>query len=215
MLSCIVATQANASLVLESYGANATPVTIGGYEMTDFAYVEPGLPTSSVNSPLGGILSFEDVNGNAIALTEDSANDIGWWVNAEGSDYNTYTTSVSWIKILLPANTLAFSFNVGAVYNNASGWLDAAASDSTVLGHNNFTVNNTYTPGFGIYSDNSNTTAANCSYVSSVIIDPDHWGVGNFSIAQGSCSNTVPEPSIFALMSLGLIGFGLVKRKRK
>jgi len=122
---------------------------------------------------------------------------------------------VSWIKILLPANTLAFSFNVGAVYNSAHGWLDAQDSSGSSLGHENFSVNNQYSPGFGIYADNSNASAGNCSYVSSVVIDPDHWGVGNFSIAQGNCASNVPEPSILALMSFGLIGLGAARRKMK
>ncbi len=215
LVSYFFASYANASLVLERYGSGATPSTMGGYELTDFSFLEPGLSTSSIASPLGGSLSIEDINGNALALTEDTAHDIGWWLNGESQNYNAYTTDVSWIKIILPENTLAFSFNVGADLGNGRGWLNATDSMGVGLGKEYFDVNRQYTPGFGIYADNSHATAGNCSYVSSVIIDPDYWGVGNFSIAQGSCVTNVPEPSIIALMGLGLLGFGMVKRKRK
>jgi len=69
ILTSLLASQVQASLVLERYGSGATPTSIGGYEMTDFAFLEPGPSTSTVNSPLGGTLSFEDHSGNPIALT--------------------------------------------------------------------------------------------------------------------------------------------------
>jgi hypothetical protein len=67
----------------------------------------------------------------------------------------------------------------------------------------------TITPGFGIYADNSD---GSCSTLTSVTIEPDYWGVGNFSLSQGSCTTSVPEPTSLALLALGLLGLGAVSR---
>lgn len=218
--SC-VALQSQASLMLETYGSGATPTTIGGYEMTDFNYFEPGSLTSTVDSPLTGQLNFEDRYGNALSMTETDSDSLWWWNNNEGSNYNAYTTDQSWLKIILPENTLAFSFSVGAKFNSGSGWLTAQDSNGFGLsnvtradGREYFSLNNGYSPSFGVYADNSQSTAGNCSYVSEVVIDPDYWGAGNFSISQGECSTNVPEPSMIALMGLGIAGLGFIRRKQ-
>ncbi len=211
-----LSSQASASLILDSYASGtATPTTIGGYAMTDFAVTNGmGGSTTNVMSPISGSLNFLDQNNNPLGMSRRLADDVSWWNNGETSDYDIYTTSNYLITILLPENTRAFSFSVGANLGstNNNAWL--TATESSGLGIDNqywFNVNRDNTPGFGIYANNSN---GSCSAITSVTIDPEYWGVGNFSINQDQCTTTsVPEPSSVALLALGLLGFSVFRRK--
>jgi len=211
-----LSSQASASLILDSYASGtATPTTIGGYAMTDFAVTNGmGGSTTNVMSPISGSLNFLDQNNNPLGMSRRLADDVNWWNNGETSDYDIYTTSNYLITILLPENTRAFSFSVGANLGstNNNAWL--TATESSGLGIDNqywFNVNRDNTPGFGIYANNSN---GSCSTITSVTIDPEYWGVGNFSINQDQCTTTsVPEPSSVALLALGLLGFSVFRRK--
>lgn len=215
LASLALSSQASATLILEQYASGVeTPTTLGGYAMTDFDVTNGANgTTTSISSPISGSLDFIDRDGDAVSMERRLANSESWWINGETSDYDIYTTHLHLITIVLPEDTVAFSFNVGAdlgsTGNNA--WLTATESDGT--GINNkywFNVNNTNTPGFGIYADNNN---GSCSTISSVTIDPLLWGFGNFSINQSGCSVSVPAPSAIALLSLGLLGLGAVRRK--
>jgi len=207
---------ANASLILEQYGSGiATPDIIGGYTMTDFLSVNGtttdttlGTTTSTVDTPLGGQLNFTDRYDATIDLTRGLADSTDWWVNGENSDYDIFTTNVSWITILLPTNTRAFSFNIGANMN-AGGWLNATETDGNgIESKYSFAVGPNNTPGFGIYADNS---AGQCSSLTSVTIDPLEWGAGNFSINSDLCAS-VPEPPIGTLLGLGVAALLLSQR---
>jgi hypothetical protein len=213
-----ISSNAFAGLMLETYSSGAAaPNNIGGYEMTDFSLnLSDGL-SSSVTSPISGEILFRDNNGNSIDLTRDSADDLWWWNNGESVDNNTYTTAdYHWIELVLPENTRAFSFNIGANMN-AGGWLEGIEDDSNgnILHHNFGLIGQNNTPGFGIYATNDNG-GGNCSAISSVIVDPTFlWGVGNFSINQDACSTSVPEPSILALFSIGALGISLATFTRR
>jgi len=212
----LLSTHAFAGLILETYDSGAeTPDTIGGYAMTDFAFINGTGSTSTVASPISGSVTFVDSHNNDLLLNENRANLVSWWNNGETSDrdYDIYTTTVNWIKIILPENTRAFSFNVGADMsasrNNA--WLRASElGGGAGVGQSWFNVSGSNTPGFGIYADSSNNS---CSAITSVIIDPADWGVGNFSINQSECA-TVPEPSSISLLALSLLGLGALRKKR-
>jgi len=210
-----LSSQASASLILDSYASGtATPTTIGGYAMTDFA-VNNGMGGSTTNviSPISGSLNFLDQNSNALTLTRRLADDTNWWINGEANNYDIYTTSNYLVTILLPENTRAFSFSIGADLGSSgnNAWLTATESDGTGIDSEYwFNVNRKNTPGFGIYASNSN---GSCSAITSVTIDPEYWGVGNFSINQDRCTTSVPEPSSVALLALGLIGFSLFRHK--
>ena len=202
---------AHATLILEEYDSNTpTPTTIGGYAMTDFLVTNSqlGNGTSTVDSPLGGQLTFTDEGGAVLDLTRGLADLTSWWINGESSDYNIFTTSVHWVTILLPENTRAFSFNVGANMS-ATGWLKA--TETIGYGINSqydFNLDETETPGFGIYASND---SGQCSALTSVTIEPIEWGVGNFSINNDSCSTTVPEPASGFLFGLGIAGLLLYR----
>lgn len=233
--------QASATLILDdpnSFGnvsyasGDATPTTIGGYEMTDFAVTNSNYDivpdtnggrgtTTSIDSPLSGSLQFLQggtseefyLNGSAVGLERRLADSEGWWINGEATDYDIFTTDLHLVTILLPENTRAFSFNVGANLadrgrNNA--WLIATESNELGISKTNFNVNNENTPGFGMYTDNS---SGSCSAITSVTIDPLLWGFGNFSINQDDCPTNVPEPAPIALLALGLIGLGAFRKR--
>lgn len=213
------------SATLEQYGSGvATPTTIGSFEMTDFALTSAGGTTSSVVAPSGDILEFFNSSGGAANLMVSTANDpiaplytSGWWNNAEtnpdGSsrDYNVFlTSSLHLVTIMLPTNTRAFSFNVGANMN-AGGWLAATESTtgSNEILRTNFSAGPGNTPGYGIYADRGS-----CSSITSVTIDPTFlWGFGNFSINQSECSTSVPESNSLYLLLFGLLGLLFTARR--
>jgi len=207
----VMSAQANAGLMLETYGSGAaTPEIIGGYAMTDFAVTNGvGGVSSTTTSPLGGSLEFKDHNGDALDMNRGLANSTNWWMNGEATDNDIFTTGVHWVEIFLPENTRAFSFNVGASFSGR-GWLEASEDGVHALDRTNFLVSASNTPGFGIYADNS---GGECGSISSVIIDPSQWGVGNFSINQSECVTEVPEPGALGLIGLGVLGLGLARRR--
>ncbi len=223
LATALFSSSAFASLILDVYGTGtATPDTIGGYGMTDFAVENTdgltgnvGEVTKTVGSPLGGDLEFENKYGNDLYMTRNLADSTTWWNNGEGSDYDIFTTRAHWLTIILPENTRAFSFNVGADLSStgSNAWLTATESDGNGIETKHwFNVSQANTPGFGIYADNDQ---GECSMVTSVTIEPDYWGVGNFSINQDPCSVSVPEPASGAIFGLGLVGLLLVRRNSR
>lgn len=211
--------QASTGATIEQYRSNtAMSTTIGSFDMTRFDLTNTsGGTASSTASPISGILNFADSGGNAINMMRSTADTYSWWVNGESFDYDTFLISgVSWIEIVLPENTRAISFNVGA-NKDARGWLTASsqtvgASGEVTTAKEYFSVGATNTPGFGVYADN---TAGSCTTLTSVVIDPIFiWGFGNFSINQDSCATSVPEANSIYLLTIGLLGLLLVARRK-
>lgn len=213
LTALFISSTANASLILEQYASGtATPDVIGGYSMTDFTW-DNRLSADKVSSPLSGRLKFKDKDKNFLSMTISSANELSWWNNGESTNYSTYITDETWVKIILPDNTRAFSFNVGAnlTSTNDNAWLKAVSRDGAgQLSKTDFNVNKDNTPGFGIYAEN---TSGQCHSIKSVIIDPEFWGFGNFSINQSDCTASVPEPTSILLLGVGLIGLLFAGRK--
>jgi len=221
LATALLSTHVTAGLLtLETYNTGvSTPEVIGGFAMTNFDVNNGGstLSTSSISSPISGVIQFQDRNNASLDMTLRSADATSWWQNGESVDYDIFTTGEHLIRILLPENTRAFSFNVGASLNSSSNnaWLKAdgysqTSGDSGNLQREYFNVSKTNTPGFGIYADNSN---GSCGVISSIIVDPEFWGIGNFSINQSECVTDVPEPGSLALLGLGLLGLGAMRRK--
>lgn len=212
LLTFLVASHASAGLILETYASGLeTPDTIGGYNMVDFAVTNNvGGTTTSVSSPISGTLQFVNQANNALALNRGLANSTSWWNNGESNDVDIFTTSTEdWIRILLPENTRAFSFNVGASFRGR-GWIEGFEGNTRTLDRYNFPVNSNNTPGFGVYADN---TGGGCNVITSIVIEPVDWGVGNFSINQDQCTTEVPEPGNLGLLALGLLGLAAIRRR--
>jgi len=193
--------QAHSSLILQEWDSGTViDSNIGGYEMTNYQF------------PANSIL---DSNGNPLSLTQLNSGDVWYWNTAENQDYETYLTDNSFIELILPEYTTAVSFNIGAsprtTRNNA--WL--TAEETYGLGISEmywFNVNRNNSPGFSIHS--TSNTEGDCSYISSLQIDPPHWGYGNMSISQQQCTlGTVPLPASIWLFGAGLIGFIGVSRR--
>lgn len=202
--------------VLESYtSGTATPTTLGVYTMTDFGVTGVGGTVSSLSSPItgGGILGFVDRDGIATNMVRTTADSVSWWNNGEATNNDVFLTGLSLVTIMLPENTRAFSFNVGADLSSTgnNAWLSAMESTGSGVARTWFNVSRTNTPGFGIYADNS---AGGCASLTSVTIDPVFWGFGNFSINQDSCSTSVPEASSIYLLAIGLLGLLVVARRK-
>jgi hypothetical protein len=182
-----------------------TPAELASqFIMTNFP--TDGRPDNSavttVASPLGGNIEFWTENhGAPLAMTLDK--DSGWFPVNLGE---VYKTTVSWVELILPENTRAFSFNVGAS-GSGSGWVQAF-DDTGASAYRAFTLGANDAPGFGFAASGA------CGSISKVIVEPWEWGVGNFAISQGSCATQVPEPSTLGLLVTGFLGLVALRRRR-
>lgn len=212
-------------LLLLPFAATATMITIvpisggddggslGGYAMTDFAEpagtdnTNPADDHFCVASPLAGNLCFEDQDGNPEGM--DASSPDWWeWDGTPSPDHgNIYTADVSWVEIILPENTYAFSLWVGASFTGGA-WIEAFDQNHASTGRTTFGVSRDNTEGYGVYSTDQ------CSTISRIIVEPDSWGFGHFSINQGTPCTQVPEPSTLALFGIGLFAVAIARRRR-
>lgn len=208
-LRTLIAIVATAAFGFAPYSAAGVIVTTPNnlaslFSMTGFPEDPRGDNTmvTSVTSPLGGSIEFWTQNhGAPLAMTLDK--DSGWFPANLGE---VYKTTVSWVELILPANTRAFSFNVGAS-GSGSGWVEAF-DNSGASAFRSFTLGAGNAPGFGFASADA------CGSISKVIVEPWEWGVGNFAISQGNCATQVPEPSTLGLFAAGFLGLVVLRRRR-
>ena len=182
--------------------------SLGGYTMTDFDRpaetdsTDPSDDYTCVASPISGDLCFTDRSGNPEGM---DASDPWWWPEDHG---NIYTADVSWVELILPANTRAFSFWVGASFVGRA-WIEAFDEAGTSTGRSYFRVGPEEPKGYGYH-----VAGEGCGSIKKVIVEPDSWGMGNFSINQDPCTTQVSEPAPLALLGLGLLGIAIVYRRR-
>lgn len=199
---------------------------LGGYTMSRFDMIAANPAIDTLLSPVdGSVLGITSNDADGKVTVEVAGDDTGasldpqWWTNYSGYDYNIFTTNTNRITLILPENTLAFAFNVGA-NQPGTAWFKAWNQDGVrdyYSGNFNVGGYGNQTPGYGLYAENSNTTAGQCNYIKKVVVDPTFiWGIGNFSIAQdtsGNCSTEVSEPGTLALFGMGLIGIIVMRRR--
>jgi hypothetical protein len=210
--SLALAPLAHASLItVQSLPGGTSPATLGGYTMSGFAAeTRTGSTVTQSSAALGTGDVIDFAGQNMVSPLGLNVQDPAWWAYNQGNVYTVNIATSNYITLLLPENTRAVSFWVGAsvpdgIGNNA--WLQAySGSDST--GKVYFRTDRNSTPGFGVYSSDG------CSAISKIVIEPYYWGVGNFSINQGTCSE-VPEPAPLGLLGAALLGFVLVRGMRR
>lgn len=197
------ALNAHAGLVLDTFNGGDPGDTLGGFAMTDFGDDErsDGSSVTHVDSPLDGQVDFVYQNQSAADMTLETVN---WWEYDHGS---VYTTETNWIELILPENTRAFSFYVGASFYGG-GWLQAFDNLGNDV-YSTFSVSPSNSPGFGVYS------STECGSISRIIVDPTSWGVGNFAINQDACSTEVPAPGPIGMLIFGLAGLAVNRLRRQ
>jgi len=202
----------------ENNGLGTADGTLGSYAMTLFD--EPVAPVSgcaatghtefgvtSTASPIAGQVDFVQHDGSTPLCM--SVKDPNWW---EWDHHgNVFTTTENWVELVMPENTRAFWFYVGAT--SGRGWVegeDASGNTSRINfgGSSGVDFGWDQTPGFGVYTTNS------CSSISRVVIEPWEWGTGYFAINQDPCTQ-VPEPGSLWLFGIGLLSLGLMHQARR
>jgi len=217
-------------LLLTANSAFAGLMTgVGSYTMTEFN-LPTGSSASSATSMDGDIVNFTNISGSPVNMMVGNTSNTNdqWWGGSDAAFYyaDFYTT---WVELIMPRNTLAFSLSIDAK-NGANAWIVGVADDGSAIDTlgNPFTLNNSghFDPNdpdfkiqlrgpaqsFGFHVDNS---AGNCNTISKVVVDPNYWGMGDFSINvdENACSGVVPEPSIIGLFAAGLFGLGFARRR--
>lgn len=220
-------------LLLVSNSAFSGLITgTGSYTMTEFL-LPGGSNADSATSMDGNIVDFTNINGGSpvsMMVGDNNNSAQNWWDGSDDifyyADFNT-----TWVELVMPENTLAFSLAIDAKYG-AKAWIVGVADDGnaidtdnnpfTLLGDGHFSPNdpdfnihlNGQAQSFGFHANNS---ASSCNTISKVVIDPNYWAMGDFSIHvdDKACSNKVPEPSIIALFAAGLFGLGFARRRMR
>ncbi|MEM7565287.1 MAG: PEP-CTERM sorting domain-containing protein [Pseudomonadota bacterium] len=236
-------TLALATLLVAANSATAGLITTNtpGYAMTDFHLptdtpVGLGDPAIMIGDHIdfatsldGDVVNFTAKNG--LSQTMEVGIKPSWWSGSDDEYYFAQIGSVNWLELIMPANTLGFSLSIDAKHNSRA-WIvgvddqgngiDTAGNAFTLQDngdlwdiHGDDPSFNIHLGGsahsFGFYADNS---GGHCNTISKVVIDPNYWGMGDFSIHVGDTPCVqVPEPSILMLFAAGLFGLGYARRR--
>lgn len=195
-----------------------SPVASAGPILADdgIVYIERSpslLGTTPVADPAGNPIGLINYNGGQILLKDYDDQPLttyappgpSWW-NAPGVAYTTTTSGI--LIDFVGLNVTGFTFNIGANMN-AAGWIKAYYDDGAgqELSTNWFSgIGPNSTPGFGVYVHDP---VGSCAQITRIEVDPTfEWGIGNFGIAESSCTS-VPAPASQTLLSMGLLALGI------
>lgn len=171
---------------MSAFGAQALPIT-GSLDMGGNAYALDKEGGTQVNAPASAY--FIDFNPNNFGVTVGKG------------DFSALVGSVGVIQ------DLAFDPFTGPVIDFWTIGDFAYELTSVVRGTSNDPLKFLVLNGTGVISDVSGVlddTAATWSFTADT--------TGNGSFSWNATSSNVPEPGMLALLSIGLIGFGLRKK---
>lgn len=200
----ITATSLSAQITGVSGSTATPPAVFGGYAMTPFVLdPQPFGNTTSVASPLGGLLSFSS-SLNHVRVGS------GWATWSNGYTGDVYWTGATSVTFTLPTLTSAFYFY--AEPDQFSVFNITATSGTTILAED---VNGSSgAKFFGFFTDGSTSLTT----ISITTTDQTGFAMGEFGIAQGRSAavSPVPEPSTYALFgAASLVGMVLFRRSRQ
>lgn len=202
------------TVALTIAGLLIAPTVVAGPILADdgIVYIQKNpspLNTTPVADPGGNPVSVINYNGGQILLEDYDGDPLNtyvppdpWWWNAPGVAYTTTTAGI--LIDFVDLNVTGFTFNIGA-NKNANAWIKAYYDDGE--GHSLSTswfggINKNKTPAFGVYVHDPSES---CAKITRIEVDPTfEWGIGNFGIAESSCS-TVPEPASTTMLGMGLL----------
>jgi hypothetical protein len=220
-IGLLLSTVSHGAIISSSVSPNQA--TLGGYSMTEFVLPSANQSLSSATSLNGDVVQFTAINASpaqSMIVGDNTNTNDAWWSGADDVFYYAEFSSVNWVELILPANTLAFALTLDSNVN-ANAWIlgvgddgsavDTSGSSYTLLNDGNFsptptfdiTLRNGVAESYGFYADNS---TGSCNTLSKVVIDPQYWGMGDFSIHVDDNACEVPEPGSLWLLMVGLVG---------
>lgn len=230
-ISFLSATVLAFTLVPSTVFAGLIITNTPGYTMVDFV-APTGISASSATSLNGDVVEFTKKNGSpSTSMLVGDKTSQPWWDGVDNDFYYTNVADQNWVELILPEYTVGFSLSIDASWST-SAWIMGVADDGSAVDTqgNQFTMTSSGsfqpTPAWNIplsanglagaaefYADNSGSS---CNTIQKVVIEPKYWGMGDFNIAidENACGGKVPEPSILALMGIGLAGLGMVRRRK-
>ena len=153
----------------------------------------------------GGTINLGDLSNNPLKTANPTSPD--WW-HGTGVVYTTTTNTINITFTNLLVN--AFTFKLGANMA-ASGWIRAyyqtdAGPATLTTAPGNFAISPTVSNTYGVYVKQPTVS---CAVITRIEIEPTFvWGVGDFGISTGGCTE-VPEPNSVALFGIGMLVLGL------
>ncbi len=181
------------------------PTPLGTTAVADPFGMTTGIGVSSIAYG-GGTINLGDLYNNPL-ITANPSGSGDWW-HGSGVVYTTTTNTINITFTNLLVN--AFTFKLGA-NQAANGWIRAYYETDTgpatlTTAPGTFAISPTASHTYGVYVKEPTRS---CAVITRIEIEPTFvWGVGDFGISTGGCTE-VPEPNSLTLFGIGMLVLGL------